>query len=152
MLIERRVLIIRQWRIQYLEVLIHYIRRECRSFIELFKEFKNFQSTVFISKKGNIHHQNYGLKIKTAERDLGIIIKELMKDDQGGNKAIIVNETEFYKWKIERLFAWLQNFRRIVVRYEYHSDNYLGFVLLGYMLIWLRNFFWDSFEQKLSNI
>ena len=45
------------------------------------------------------------------------------------------------RWKIERLFAWLQNFRRIIVRYEYHSDNYLGFVLLGCMLILLRNYF-----------
>lgn len=27
------------------------------------------------------------------------------------------------RWKIERLFAWLQNFRRILVRYEYHCDN-----------------------------
>lgn len=45
------------------------------------------------------------------------------------------------RWKIERLFAWLQNFRRILVRYEYHSDNYLGFVLLGCMLILLRNYF-----------
>lgn len=45
------------------------------------------------------------------------------------------------RWKIERFFAWLQNFRRIIVRYEYHSDNYLGFVLLGCMLILLRNYF-----------
>ena len=45
------------------------------------------------------------------------------------------------RWKIERLFAWLQNFRRIIVRYEYHSDNYLGFVLLGCMLILLLNYF-----------
>jgi transposase len=45
------------------------------------------------------------------------------------------------RWKIERLFAWLQNFRRIVVRYEYHSDNYLGFVQLACMIILLRNYF-----------
>ena len=45
------------------------------------------------------------------------------------------------RWKIERLFAWLQNFRRIVVRYEYHSDNYLGFVHLACMVILLRNYF-----------
>ncbi len=32
------------------------------------------------------------------------------------------------RWKIERLFAWLQNFRRLVTRYEYHAANYLGFV------------------------
>jgi transposase len=45
------------------------------------------------------------------------------------------------RWKIERLFAWLQNFRRVVVRYEYHADNYLGFVQLACMLILLRNYF-----------
>ncbi len=45
------------------------------------------------------------------------------------------------RWKIERLFAWLQNFRRIIVRYEYHSDNYLGFVHLACIVILLRNYF-----------
>ncbi len=25
------------------------------------------------------------------------------------------------RWKVERLFAWLFNFRRLVVRYEYHA-------------------------------
>ncbi len=45
------------------------------------------------------------------------------------------------RWKIERLFAWLHNFRRIVVRYEYHSDNYLGFVHLACIVILLRNYF-----------
>ncbi len=42
------------------------------------------------------------------------------------------------RWKIERTFAWLQNFRRILVRYDYYSQNYLGFVQLGCMLILLR--------------
>ena len=45
------------------------------------------------------------------------------------------------RWKIERLFAWLQNFRRLVVRYEYHVENFLGFVHLGCMLILLRRHF-----------
>ncbi len=45
------------------------------------------------------------------------------------------------RWKVERLFAWLQNFRRIVVRYEYHDENYLGFVQLGCLLILLRAYF-----------
>ena len=44
------------------------------------------------------------------------------------------------RWKVERLFAWLQNFRRIVVRYEYHADNYLGMVQLGCIIILLRFF------------
>lgn len=42
------------------------------------------------------------------------------------------------RWKVERLFAWLQNFRRLVVRYEYHRENFLGFVHLGCIVILLR--------------
>src|SRR6516165_353716 len=32
------------------------------------------------------------------------------------------------RWKIERLFAWLQNFRRLVVRYERYAENFSGHV------------------------
>ncbi len=42
------------------------------------------------------------------------------------------------RWKVERLFAWLQNFRRLVVRYEYHLKNFLAMVQLGCILILLR--------------
>jgi transposase len=42
------------------------------------------------------------------------------------------------RWKIERLNAWLQNFRRLVTRYEYHAENFLGFVQLGCIVILLR--------------
>ena len=44
------------------------------------------------------------------------------------------------RWKVERLIAWLQNFRRLVVRYEYHSQNFLGFVQLGCIVILLRQY------------
>ena len=42
------------------------------------------------------------------------------------------------RWKIERLFAWLGNFRRLVVRYERSALNFLGFVHLGCILVFLR--------------
>jgi transposase len=42
------------------------------------------------------------------------------------------------RWKIERLFAWLGNFRRLVARYERSALNFLGFVQLGCILILLR--------------
>jgi transposase len=45
------------------------------------------------------------------------------------------------RWKIERLFAWLQNFRRVLVRFDYHDANYLGFVHLACIVILLRNYF-----------
>ena len=44
------------------------------------------------------------------------------------------------RWKIERLFAWLHNFRRLVTRWEYHEANFLGLIQLGCILILLRNY------------
>ncbi|NJP07206.1 MAG: IS4/IS5 family transposase, partial [Chloroflexaceae bacterium] len=37
--------------------------------------------------------------------------------------------------------AWLQNYRRLVVRYERYSVNFLGFVQLACVLILLRQGF-----------
>jgi transposase len=42
------------------------------------------------------------------------------------------------RWKIERLFAWLHNFRRLVVSYEYKAENFLGMVQLACIVILLR--------------
>ena len=43
-----------------------------------------------------------------------------------------------HRWKVERLFAWLHNFRHILVRHDYYAENFLGFVQLGCMMILLR--------------
>jgi transposase len=43
------------------------------------------------------------------------------------------------RWKVERLFAWLQNYRRLVTRWERHAENFLGFVQLGCICILLRH-------------
>jgi transposase len=42
------------------------------------------------------------------------------------------------RWKVERLMAWLHNFRRLVTRWEVKDTNYLGFVHLGCIRILLR--------------
>lgn len=44
------------------------------------------------------------------------------------------------RWKMERLFAWLFNYRRLVVRYERHAANYLGFLRLACVLLLIRHF------------
>ena len=41
------------------------------------------------------------------------------------------------RWKVEHLFAWFQNFRRIV-RYERLAENFLGMLQLASCLILLR--------------
>jgi transposase len=43
------------------------------------------------------------------------------------------------RWKVERLFAWLHNFRRLVNRWERHPENFLGFLQLGCLQILLRH-------------
>jgi len=46
------------------------------------------------------------------------------------------------RWKIERLFAWLHNYRRIVIRWEHHAENhaenFLGMLQLACAVILLR--------------
>jgi transposase len=44
------------------------------------------------------------------------------------------------RWKVERLFAWLHNFRRLVTRWERRLSNFLGMVHLGCAAILLRYF------------
>lgn len=43
------------------------------------------------------------------------------------------------RWKVERFFAWLQYFRRVLVRWERHAENYLGMIHLACMQILMRH-------------
>lgn len=43
------------------------------------------------------------------------------------------------RWKIERSIAWVQNFRRVYVRYDRIFTVYLGFVYCACLLIALRH-------------
>jgi transposase len=45
------------------------------------------------------------------------------------------------RWKIERLFAWFKNFRRLGHRWEYKSLNFGGFVKLASIVVLMRNYF-----------
>jgi len=42
------------------------------------------------------------------------------------------------RWKIERFFAWLQSFRKVTTRWDYHIVNFLAFVRLACVVILLR--------------
>jgi transposase len=42
------------------------------------------------------------------------------------------------RWKVERTFAWLGNYRRLVVRYERKLSTYQAFFHLACLLITLR--------------
>ena len=44
------------------------------------------------------------------------------------------------RWLVERFFAWLQWQRRLLVRWEYYAENFLGFVQLASIAILLKQF------------
>ena len=44
------------------------------------------------------------------------------------------------RWLVERFFAWIQWQRRILVRWEYHAQNFLGFVQLACLVVLFRRF------------
>lgn len=44
------------------------------------------------------------------------------------------------RWIVERFFAWIQWQRRLLVRWEFHPANFLGFVQLAALCILLKQF------------
>jgi len=45
------------------------------------------------------------------------------------------------RWQIERLFAWLQSFRRIHTRWDRLMSSYRGWLQLGCIVVLLRRYF-----------
>lgn len=62
--------------------------------------------------------------------------KKGQTDEPVYNKTILA----YYKtrWIVERTNAWLQNYRRITVRWDRNCDNYEAFIELACILICLR--------------
>lgn len=44
------------------------------------------------------------------------------------------------RWTIERFFAWLQNYRRCLVRWERKLENFQAFIYLAAIIMLLRYF------------
>ena len=44
------------------------------------------------------------------------------------------------RWKVERTFAWLGNFRRLLVRHERYICTFRAFFLVAFILVSLRQF------------
>jgi len=43
------------------------------------------------------------------------------------------------RWKVERFFAWLSNFRRLTTRWERNAANFAAFFHLASIMILLRH-------------
>src|SRR5205814_4066060 len=44
------------------------------------------------------------------------------------------------RWLVERFFAWIQWQRRILVRWEYYAQNFLGFVQLACLVVLFKRY------------
>jgi transposase len=44
------------------------------------------------------------------------------------------------RWIVERFFAWIKHKRRLLNRWEFHPENFLGFVQVSAVLLLLRQF------------
>lgn len=79
-------------------------------------------------------------KILANEYDIELISphksNRIKKQTQDGRKLRRYKK----RWKVERLFAWFNNYRRIIVRWDYHISNFLGFVHLACIMILLKLF------------
>ena len=58
------------------------------------------------------------------------------KKSRRGRKADLAGYRE--RWHVERAFAWLGSFRRVLVRYERHTALYLAFVTVAAIMVALR--------------
>ena len=45
------------------------------------------------------------------------------------------------RWKVERFFAWLFNYRRCIARHEYKAQNFKAVLLLASIMIYLKSYF-----------
>lgn len=43
-----------------------------------------------------------------------------------------------HRWVVERTFAWINQFRRLTIRYERHADLYRAFLVLAAAIICFR--------------
>jgi transposase len=74
--------------------------------------------------------QNYGIELIAPNKSNRLVIT------QDGRKLRRYRR----RWKVERLFVWLQQFRRITTRHDRFIENYIDFLHLGCILILLRCF------------
>ena len=80
-------------------------------------------------------------KALAAERNIELIAPKKSGPRQGKRKQDGRSFRRYKRrWKVERLFAWLKRYRRIAVRWDSKSENFLGFLHLACIILLLRRF------------
>lgn len=75
-------------------------------------------------------------------RKKGILIRIPRKKNQKkprGRKPVNFSDSYHERYKVERTFGWMDNFRRLVVRYDRFVSMYHGFCVLACIRMCLRH-------------
>jgi len=87
---------------------------------------------------GDRAYDSDGLDQELAERSIEMIAPHKSNRVKAQTQDGRVLRRYKRRWKIERLWSWLFNYRRIATRFDFHVENFLGFVHLGCIKILLR--------------
>lgn len=70
------------------------------------------------------------------------LIAPFRRRRNGERKKLNNRDQDLYshRWKVERTFSWLKNFRRLTSRWEFHVHLFEGFWQLGCLFTILRRF------------
>jgi len=74
-----------------------------------------------------------GASVARAVRNNGATIN--LPDPMPGGSRLCEAQGQKLRWRIERTFAWINNWRALATRYERRSDNYLGMLHLWAFLL-----------------
>jgi transposase len=76
--------------------------------------------------------------LDTELRDFGVELIAPNKSNRSQTQDRRALRRYRRRWHVERLFAWLFRFRRLITRFEHKSANFLGFLRLACAVILLR--------------
>ena len=81
-------------------------------------------------------YDSRALRARLKARGIDLIAPHIRnhKKTQDGRKL----RRYLRRWKVERTIAWLQNFRRLVTRYERSLTAFRGFFHVALMMVALR--------------
>ena len=88
----------------------------------------------FDSKANRKHVFNAGMKPNIAEN------RRNRKKTKRGRKRFFDDVLYAARFTIERVFAWEDKFKRLLLRFETNQKRHLGFKLIAFTLINLREF------------
>lgn len=86
--------------------------------------------TVVIADKGYV---GKAASASTASRGAHLMVPT--KSAESPRREVLLLRG---RWRVERTFAWLNQFRALATRYDRKSVNYLGMLYLAVVLCWIR--------------